>query len=180
MGKLSVRNSYVLNSESVILPQPSKSTKVSKRDLLIFHQNIRGINNKMDKILNTIATNPPHVLCFTEHHLNSYQFDNILFQNNKLGANFCREMYKDGGVCIYIHESFQCSNINVYNFCKEKDLEVCVIKLYSPCCTVGMVNIYRSPSGNFENLLNEFETLLNTTSSNSMDLIICRDFNINF
>jgi hypothetical protein len=83
MGKLSVRNSNVLNSESVILPQPTKSTNhlVCKQDLMIFHQNIRGINNKINEILNTVATNPPHVLCFTEHHLNSYQLDNILFQN---------------------------------------------------------------------------------------------------
>jgi hypothetical protein len=155
-GKI-VRNSYVLNSESVILPQPSKSTYnlVSKRDVMIFHQNIRGINNKIDEILNTISTNPPYVLCFTEQHLNSYQLDTILFQNYKLGANFCREMYKNGGVCIYIHESFQFSNINVYKFCKEKDLEVCVIKLYLPCCTTGIVNINRSPSGNFENFLNK-------------------------
>jgi hypothetical protein len=109
------------------------------------------MNNKIDEILNTIMTNPPHVLGFTEHHLNSYQLDDILFQNYKLGANFCREMYKNGGVCVYIHESFQFCNINVYNFCKEKYLEVCVIKLYLPCCTIGIVNACRSPSGNFEN-----------------------------
>jgi exonuclease III len=172
----------VLNSESVILPQYSESTNylVSKWGLMIFHKNIRGINNKIDEILKAIATNPSHILCFTEHHLNSYQLDNILFQNYKLGANFCMEMYKNGRVCIYIHEPFQFSNINVHNFCKEKDLEVCVIKLYLPCYTVGIVNVYTSSSGNFENFLNNLETLLNSLSSNSMDLIICGDFNINF
>jgi hypothetical protein len=50
-----------------------------KWDLIIFHQNIRGINNKTDEIVNTIASNPPHVLCFTEHHSKTYQLDNILF-----------------------------------------------------------------------------------------------------
>jgi hypothetical protein len=60
-------------------------------------------------------------------------------------------MYKSGGFCVYINESFQFSNINVYNFCKEKDLEVCVFKLYLPRCSIGIVNIYRSPAGNFEN-----------------------------
>jgi len=70
MGKLSVKNSDVLNSKSVVLTQPSKSTShsVFKWDLMILHQNIRGESNKTDEIENTIATNPPHVLCFTEHH----------------------------------------------------------------------------------------------------------------
>ena len=80
----------MLNSKSVVLTQPSKSTNhsVFKWDLIIFHQSIRGVSNKSDEIVNTIVTNPPHVLCFTEHHSKTYQLDNILLQNYKLGANF--------------------------------------------------------------------------------------------
>ena len=103
----------------------------------------------------TVATDPPHV-CFTEHHLKIYQLDNVLFQNYKLGAKFCRNIYKNGGACIYIHESCQFSNINVQNFYKEKDLEVCGIKLYLPNCTIGILNIYRSPSENFEYFFNKW------------------------
>jgi len=91
------------------------------QDLMIFHQNIRSLNNKTDEILNTLESNPPHLLCFTEHHLKSYQLDNIYFQNYQLGAEFCRKRYKNGGVCIFIHEFLQFSNINVYKFCKKKD-----------------------------------------------------------
>jgi len=182
MGKLSVKNSDALNSKSVVLTQPSKSTSLSvfKWNLMIFHQSIRGISNKIDGFVNTIVTNPPHVLCFTEQHLKTYQLDNILLQTYKLGDNFCRKIYRNGGVCIYIHELFQFSNINVYNFCNEKDLEACLIKLYLPHCTIGIVNVYGSPTGNFEHFPNNLETLLNSISSNSMELIICRDFNINF
>jgi hypothetical protein len=85
-----------------------------------------------------------------------------------------------GSAYIYIHESFQFSNVNVHNFCKEKDLEACVIQLYLPYCTIGVVNVYRSPSGNFDYFLNNLETLLNSILSNSVELIICRDFSINF
>ena len=42
---------------------------------------------------------------------------------------------------MYILELFQFSNINVHNFCKEKDLEACLIKLYLPHCAIGIVNI---------------------------------------
>ena len=60
------------------------------KDLMIFHQNIRNLNNKSDEILNNIESNPPHILCFTEHHLKSYQLDKIFFQNYQLGAEYCR------------------------------------------------------------------------------------------
>ena len=195
-----VKNSDVSDSKPVVLPQPLNSTNhlvfkpdvnckqlgtVSrshylKWDLMIFHQNIRGVNNKTDEIVNTVAKNPPHVLCFTERHLKTYQLDSSLFQNYKLGAKFCRKMYRNGGVCIYIHESFHFSNVNVHKFCKEKELEACVTKLYLPRCTIGIINIYRSPSRNFEYFLNNLEILLNAILSNSMGLIICGDFNINF
>jgi hypothetical protein len=52
-GNLSVKTSDMLKGTSVVLPQPSKSTNhlVFKRDLMIFHQDNRGINNKTDEIL---------------------------------------------------------------------------------------------------------------------------------
>ena len=52
--------------------------------------------------------------------------------------------------------------------------------LYLPNCTVGIINIYRSPSGNFEYFLNELETLLKCIPINSLELIVCGDFNVNF
>jgi exonuclease III len=81
---------------------------------------------------------------------------------------------------MYIHESCQFSDINVQKFCKEKDLEVCVTKLYLPNCTISILNIYRSTCGNFECFLNKLETLLNCISINSSELIICGDFNVKF
>jgi len=86
MGKLSVKNCNVLNSNLAVLPGPSKSTNhlvfktdinykqsgnVSKihhlkRNFMIIHQNIRGLNNKTHEMAITIATNPPHVLRFTD------------------------------------------------------------------------------------------------------------------
>jgi hypothetical protein len=59
-------------------------------------------------------------------------------------------------------------------------LEVCGTKLYLPNCTVSILNIYRSPFGNFEYFFNKLETLLNCISINSSELIICGDFNVNF
>jgi hypothetical protein len=68
----------------------------------------------------------------------------------------------------------------VQNICKEKGLEVCGIKLYLPNCTIGILNMYRFPSGNLKYFLHKLETLLNCILINSLELIICGDFNINF
>ena len=200
MGKLSTNNPKVFNRESFCLPQPAKTTNqivfkpvgnrdqansdsisgFLKKDLMIFHQNIRGLKDKTEETVNNIATNPPHILCFTEHHFESSQLDSILLQNYRLMANFCRTTHRNGGVCIYVHESLQSSNMEVQKYCKEKDLEVCSVRLYLPVCTIGVVNLYRSPLGSFDYFINELEILLNSISRNSMELIICGDFNINF
>jgi hypothetical protein len=57
---------------------------------MLLHQNIRGLNNKTDDFT---STNPPQVLCFSDHHLKSYQLDNVLIQSNNLGAQFCRNTF---------------------------------------------------------------------------------------
>jgi hypothetical protein len=151
-----------------------------QKDLLIFHQNIRGLKGKTEEIMNNIATNPPHVLCFTEHHLESHQLDCVLLQSYKFVAKFCRTTHRYGGVCIYVHEFLQVSNMEVLKYSKGKDLEVCSARLYLPTCSIGIVNLYRSPLGNFDYFLKELETLLNLVSKNSRGLIIYGDFNINF
>jgi len=159
----------------------SDSTKrSSQKDFLILHQNIRGLKGKTEEIMDNIATSQPHVLCFTEHHLKSHQLDCIQLQNYRLVAKFCRITYRYGGVCIYVHESLQSSNMEVLRYCKEKDLEVCSVRLYLPTCTICIVNLYRSPLGNFDYFLKELEILLNVLSRNSRELIICGDFNVNF
>jgi exonuclease III len=147
---------------------------------MIFHQNIRGFKGKTEEIMNNIAINPPHVLCFTEHHLESHQLDCVPLQSYRLVVKFCSITYRYGRVCIYVHESLQASNMEVLKYCKKKDLEVCSARLYLLTCTIGIVNLYSSPLGNFDYFLKELEILLNLVSRNSRGLIICGDFNINF
>jgi hypothetical protein len=104
-----------------------------QKDLLIFHQNIRGLNGKNEEIMINIASNPPHVLCFTEHYLELHQLECVPFRNYRLVAYFCRTTYRYGGVCIYVHESLQASNMEVLKYCKEKDLEVSLF-FHCACC----------------------------------------------
>jgi hypothetical protein len=65
--------------------------KISKKDLAIFHQNIRGLNsNKLDELSISLSVDFSHIICLTEHHICSNDIDTILLTNNNLGAKFCR------------------------------------------------------------------------------------------
>jgi len=45
-------------------------------DLIIFHQNIRGLYNKIDEPLYFWTIEFPPILCFTEHHLRDHEINN--------------------------------------------------------------------------------------------------------
>jgi hypothetical protein len=92
--------------------------KLSKKDFVIFHQNIRGLkNNKVDELSIFLSANLPHIICLTEHHLGVNEIDAIVAANYSLGTKFCRNTFKNGRVCIFFtHESIQFTNINFNKF----------------------------------------------------------------
>ena len=69
---------------------------------MIHHQNIRGISSKVDELLITLSHNTPQIICLTEHHLKAEEINNINVDQYNFGASFCRQIYKYGGVCIYV------------------------------------------------------------------------------
>jgi hypothetical protein len=78
----------------------------------------------------------------------------------KLAAYFCRTLYVKGGVCTYVHKSLKVETIDIVNHCKEKDLEVCAIKLNLNFTHICIITIYRVPSGYFNLFINTLDTIL--------------------
>jgi hypothetical protein len=109
---------------------------------MILHQNIRSLsNNKIYEFSISLATSPPHALCLTEHHLRDNELDSIVIKTYKLGAKFCRNSFKNGGVCIFLQDN-QLIDVSLFKFCREKDLEICAVKLYLAACTMYIANVY--------------------------------------
>ena len=77
-----------------------KSSSISKSILQIYYQNIQGIKWKSDEILNFFYPVLPHVVCFTQHHLNHHETVQFHTGSYTLGANYCRHSLKKGGVCV--------------------------------------------------------------------------------
>jgi hypothetical protein len=68
----------------------------------------------------------------------------------------------------------------VTEFCKEKDFEVCAIKLHLISCITCVIIIYRYPCNNCSYFLKNLESVLKLIWCNSIDLIVCGDLNINY
>jgi hypothetical protein len=125
--------------------------KISRKDHVIFHQNVRGLNsNKLDELSTSLSASSSHIICLTEHNLCTNAIDIIVLAKYNLGAKFWRNTFKNGGVCIFIYKSIHFTNISLGIFCKEKDLEVCAVKLHLLSYEICIIAIYRSPSGNFQ------------------------------
>jgi len=64
--------------------------------------------------------------------------------------------------------------------CREKDFEICAIKLRVKATKLSILCTYRSPSGDFSYFLKQLEWVLNKLHKISTNIILCGDFNVNF
>jgi exonuclease III len=147
---------------------------------MIYHQNNRSLKGKINEFLLSLPAEVPHLICFTEHNLKDYELVNTHIPKYKLGANCCRKNLKQGGVCIYVHESLKFTNINLLKYSKEQDIEIAAIQLNIQRGKVIIICIYRAPCGNFEYFLNKLEIVLNSFHKHNSEFIICGDININY
>ena len=69
------------------------------------------------------------------------------------------------------------TNINLDQYIREKELEVCALKLQVLSKSIVVICIYRSPSGDFTYFLNQLEFILNKLFKLSTNIVLCGDFN---
>jgi len=102
----------------------------------------------------------PQVICLTEHHLMTEKIGNVNLGQYTLGASFCRQIYKHRSACFYVSKDIQFSTINVDQYNKEKDLEICALKLCLLSSSFTIICIYRTPTGSLKYFLNQLESIL--------------------
>jgi exonuclease III len=82
--------------------------------------------------------------------------------------------------CIYIRQAIKFVAIDLAQFCDEKNLEICALKIMIVKQNLLVICVYRSPSGNFDYFINELEKVLKFLHIIKTEFIICGDFNVNF
>jgi exonuclease III len=93
--------------------------------------------------------------------------------------NIAESHLSRGGVFIFIHNiKFQVINLDL--FYRDKDIEVCAVKLQLTNINTYVLTVYRAPSGNFDHFLNKLDIVLKTLLRPNFEYIICGDFNINY
>ena len=95
----------------------------------IYHQNICGLKGNTDELISSMSPNFPHILYLSEHHLKHSELDQINTEGFKLCTAYCRPTMKRGGVCIFIQKGFEYFKIDVNKYCKDQDIEICMLNL---------------------------------------------------
>jgi hypothetical protein len=62
------------------------------------------LKGKTDELISHMSPNSPHILCFSEHLPKKPKLDQINLEGYRLGAAYCRQVLKRGGVCIFVKE----------------------------------------------------------------------------
>jgi hypothetical protein len=81
---------------------------------------------------------------------------------------------------MFVQNSINYININLDRFCVDQIIEICAVKLQSVGCNICIVTVYRAPSENFSQFLNNLERALNTIYTSGIGFIVCGDININY
>jgi exonuclease III len=112
--------------------------------------------------------------------LRAEEIRNVNLSQLTLGASFCRQAYSHGGVCIFVSKNTQFYSINLDQYNKEKDFEICALKLHMLSNSFTIICVCRSPTGNFPYFLNQLELIQNKIYKTSTEIILCGDLNINY
>ena len=127
-----------------------------------------------------LSSNFPHLICLTEHHLCNDEINSICINLYNLGAKYCRVNRKYGGVSIFVHETLSFTTIDLSEFCNYQDIEICAVNSHFSSSSYCILSVHRLPSGNFIHFLSSHDTILNRLYNNTLNIIICGDFNINY
>ena len=65
-------------------------------------------------------------------------------------------------------------------YSNEKDTEICAVELHILSRIIIIITVYRSPTSNTAYFLNNLEAALSQVHNNTVDTILCGDFNINY
>jgi hypothetical protein len=106
-GQIDSQNKFVANTSNIVCKKSEGCLKLYSdpnschlQPFNVFHRNITGLRGKTNELLSHLHPASPHILCFTEHHMNLVELQLINIDSYKLGANYCRTRYEKVGVCI--------------------------------------------------------------------------------
>jgi hypothetical protein len=80
--------------------------------------------------------------------MKSLELEHTHIENYRLGAKYCRQSMEKR-VSVFVQENLQFTNVNIDEYCLDKDIEAYTLKLKSTFSNICILALYRAPSGNF-------------------------------
>jgi exonuclease III len=140
--------------------------------------NIGCIRNKLLELEVFCNSEGIDLMCVSEHWLTEDQI-NLFFPKNFVAADVrCRQIKKNGGTGIFIKNSLQYSVFDLSKYFIEQSFEVSCIKLIRPNENIFIISIYRSPSGDLNLFLQNFELAVREVLKFNTRIVVAGDFNI--
>jgi len=145
----------------------------------IFHQNVRSVNHKIDKITTFFESLSkfPDVFIFTETWLNDITKLNCNF-NHCDSYHTTRLSRTGGGVSVFVNNNFNSMSISDLCLCNDT-IETCTVQVRYDDNDIIIIAIYRPHSGTVQNFTSALIELLNNKKMKGKQVIITGDININ-
>jgi hypothetical protein len=143
--------------------------------LSLFHQNIRGLNDKCEELIFSLLANSikPYMICLTEHYTTEHNLLLIYLENYTVAANYSRINCTRGGACIFVRNDMTPDTLSLV---WKKFLEPCSMKINHVKFNWIVIWLYRSPSGNFVQFLHFLHLMLKSFYTPGLQLTFCGNF----
>ena len=152
-----------------------------KTELNLIDLNIQALTNKLTEFEAFLMECKPDIVCLNEHWMNVDFSLNVNFCGYKCAAKYCRSKYKGGGVIIYTKDYLETQDLKILSTVNsiEKCFEYTGCKIIHKNKSIIVVNIYRSPSGDWNTFISQLNLLLNGIITRNQQIIVCGDLNVN-
>ena len=94
--------------------------------------------------------------------------------------NSVEKKIRGRGACILINKALSYSTIELNQYCHDKTLEMCTIKLHLKSFKLIVLCVYRAPTGDINLFFKQLEMILSKIIQSHGTLVVCGDLNINF
>lgn len=151
------------------------------KNISIFHQNVQGLNSKLESLQIVLDELTPDIIVLTEHKIKSSEIDRLNIEKYKLNSYFCRNDTNWGGVVVLGREHLQCTRIAIPNqecLLEEKQFECCATLFTINGFKFVLVGVYRSPNSNVNIFLEKLSALIGSILTKIPNIILAGDFNI--
>nr|CAI5848777.1 unnamed protein product [Callosobruchus analis] len=117
-------------------------------------------------------------ICLTETWCTSLSISSFHHDNFVLGSYYCRQMFRAGGVAIFVKQSICFTNLPLQHFCADKEIEICGISYKHDSGKAIIMCCYRAPNSNCATFIKSLLDALNSVYKPGVTVFLVGDLNI--